>query len=105
MRARLDLSDGQIAAIAAVQTFGDYLGFHPHIHILAATGLIDEESHFHLLPVENIDALTELFRHLFMDTLLREKLISQKKARDLQCEKNLEFGKICSCSWKGTWNL
>jgi len=83
MRTRLDLPDGQIAAIAAVQTFGDYLGFHPHIHILAATGLIDKDNHFHLLPVENIEGLTELFRHRFIQTLLDEKLISQRKARQL----------------------
>ena len=119
MRTRLDLPDGQIAAIAAVQTFGDYLGFHPHIHILAATGLIDKENHFHLLPVEkrrgpeafwteaelepagrtrragranqNIEALTELFRHRFIQTLLDEKLISQRKARQLLAWKNSGF--------------
>ena len=35
-RERLDLPDGQLAAIAAVQTFGDYLVFHPHAHVLPA---------------------------------------------------------------------
>jgi len=58
-RARLDLPDGQLAAIAAVQTFGDYLVFHPHLHVLAATGLYDRLGRFHLLPVESLEPLAE----------------------------------------------
>ena len=83
MRARLDLPHGQLAAVAAVQTFGDYLNFHPHLHVLAATGLVDREGRFHLMPVESIEPLTELFRHRFIEALLSEKLISDKKARQL----------------------
>ena len=30
---------GQLGAVAAVQTFGDYLNFHPHLHVLAADRL------------------------------------------------------------------
>jgi hypothetical protein len=30
---------GRLAAVAAVHTFGDYLFFHPHLHVLAADGL------------------------------------------------------------------
>jgi len=89
------------------------------MHILAATGLIDKENRFHLLPVEkrrgpeafwtkaepepagrarragranqNIEGLTELFRQRFIQTLLDEKLISQRKARQLLTWKNSGF--------------
>ena len=60
MRECLDLPDGQLAAVAAVQTFGDYLGFHPHLHVLAASGLVDREGLFHVLPVDSIEGLSEL---------------------------------------------
>jgi len=83
MRTRLDLPDGQLGAVAAVQTFGDYLNFHPHLHVLAATGLVDRDGRFHLMPVESIEPLSELFRHRFIEALLRGKLISEKKARQL----------------------
>ncbi len=83
MRARLDLPEGKLAAVAAVQTFGDYLNFHPHLHVLAATGLVDGEGRFHPMPVESIEPLSEVFRHRFIATLRREKLISEKKARQL----------------------
>ncbi|MFV1996310.1 MAG: transposase, partial [Verrucomicrobiales bacterium] len=66
MRTRLDLPEDQLAAIAAVQTFGDYLNFHPHLHVLAATGLVDRQGRFHLMPVESIEPLAELFRHRFI---------------------------------------
>ncbi|MDF1852921.1 MAG: transposase [Verrucomicrobiales bacterium] len=66
-----------------MQTFGDYLNFHPHLHVLAATGLVDRDGRFHLMPVESIEPLSELFRHRFIEALLRGKLISEKKARQL----------------------
>lgn len=40
-RTRLALPEGKPGANAAVHTFGDYLIFHPHLHVLAANG------HFH----------------------------------------------------------
>ena len=132
MRVRLELPDGQLAAVAAVQTFGDYLNFHPHLHVLAASGLVDREGRFHVLPVEKrrgteafwtiersemdepkvrpkgkaqpqskakpkpagrarragranqrIEPLAELFRHRFLALLRDEKLISERKLRQL----------------------
>ena len=35
------------------------------------------------MPAESIEQLTELFRHRFIKTPLREKLISEKKASQL----------------------
>lgn len=83
MRARLDLPEGRLAAVASVQTFGDYLNFHPHLHVLAACGLVDRVGRFHLLPVDNIEPLAELFRHRFIAALNRERFISEKKTRQI----------------------
>jgi len=84
MRARLELPEGQLAAAAAAaQTFGDYLNFHPHLHVLAASGLVDSDGRFHVLPVDSIEPLAELFRHRFLALLRREKLISESKLRQL----------------------
>lgn len=89
--ARLDLPDGQLAAVAAVQTFGDYLVFHPHLHVLAATGLYDQNGTFHELPVESLEPLSQLFRHRFLAVLRAEKLISEKKLRQLLAWKHSGF--------------
>ncbi len=104
--ARLDLPDGQLAAIAAVQTFGDYLKWHPHLHVLAATGLIDKNGAFHEMPVESIEPLEQFFRHRFLARLRREKLISEKKLRQLlgwtHSGFNLDAGEAPIAS-HGTW--
>ena len=86
MRLQLDQPDGKLAAIAGVQTFGDYLVFHPHLNILSASGLFDQTGTFHLLPAastKSLEALTELFRHRFILTLVDHKLLTENKARDL----------------------
>ncbi|MCP5538289.1 MAG: transposase [Akkermansiaceae bacterium] len=78
-RARLDLPEGRIGAIAAVHTFGDYLIFHPHLHILAADGLFAPDGSFHCMPQESMATAVELFRHRFLHTLHENRLISAKK--------------------------
>ena len=89
MRPQLGLptsTKGKLAAIAGVQTFGDYLVWHPHLHILSASGLFDDTGLFHLLPAvskTSLDALTELFRHRFIRRLVDHKLLTERKARDL----------------------
>ena len=96
-RLRLALPEGELAAVAGVRSFGDYLVFHPHLHVLAAAGLVDPAGRFHEMPVESVKPLEELFRHRFLAALRREKLISEKKVRQLLSWKhsgfNLDAGK------------
>ena len=61
-RTRLALPDGRIEGIAAVHTFGDYLIFHPHLHVLAANGLFTPDGHLHCMLAEDLDPGIELFR-------------------------------------------
>jgi hypothetical protein len=90
-RSRLNLPIGRLAAAAALHTFGDYLVFHPHLHILAADGLFDEEGRFHCMPAEDLAPLTELFRTRFLHGLHSAKLISQTKLADLLSWKHSGF--------------
>jgi hypothetical protein len=90
-RTRLDLPKGRLAAAAALHTFGDYLVFHPHLHILAADGLFDEEGRFHCMPTEDLASLTDLFRARFLHALHSAKLISQTKLADLLSWKHSGF--------------
>jgi hypothetical protein len=52
-RTRLGLPEGRIAAAAAVHTFGDYLVFHPHLHLFVADLLAWKHSGFHIDGGEN----------------------------------------------------
>jgi hypothetical protein len=39
MRTALDQPDGMPSIVMAIHTFGEYLDFHPHLHLLMADGL------------------------------------------------------------------
>jgi hypothetical protein len=90
-RTRLNLPDGKLAAVAGVHTFGDYLIFHPHLHVLAADGLFDAQGRFHCMPAEDLAPAIELFRHRFLQALRDAKLISPKKLADLLSWKHSGF--------------
>jgi hypothetical protein len=36
--------------IAAIQTFGDRINFHPHLHLLVTEGGVDQTGTFHRIP-------------------------------------------------------
>jgi hypothetical protein len=82
-RAQLNLPEGKLGAVAAVHTFGDYLIFHPHLHVLVADGLFAPDGTFHWLPEGDIGPLGEVFRHRFLALLREKKLISERKLSDL----------------------
>ena len=61
-REQLHLHDGQPGLVMVIHTFGDYLNFHPHIHVLAADGLFGENGMFHVSPENGLKALEGIFR-------------------------------------------
>ena len=88
---RLNLPDGKLGAIAAVHTFGDYLIFHPHLHVLAAAGLFTPDGRFHCMPAEDLAPAIELFRNRFLHALRDGKHISPSRLADLISWKHSGF--------------
>ena len=65
--------------VAVVQTHGDMLGWHPHVHALATRGGWDREGRHLPMPFVSTAAAEKLFRHKVI-TLLREaELLSQER--------------------------
>jgi len=60
-----------------VQTFGDFLGFNPHCHIIISDGTFDKQGNFHITPYYDAHALEQLFRHKLLKMLLKKGAISQ----------------------------
>jgi hypothetical protein len=52
-----------------VQTFGDFLFWHPHVHVIATAGVFDPDGTFHLGPVGGWQELRELWRHALLRRL------------------------------------
>lgn len=64
------------AAIIAVQTFGDFLNFNPHLHVIAADGCFGNDGVFMTGIIPNAEHLEPLFRLEVLKMLKREGKIS-----------------------------
>ncbi len=61
--------------VVTIQTFGDYVRWHPHLHALVADGLFLESGYFYVMPKTNLRPLREIFRALVLKMLKKEGLI------------------------------
>jgi len=61
----------------SIQTFGDFLGFNPHWHIIISDGTFDEAGNFRITPYYDAHALEQLFRHKLLKMLLGKGVITQ----------------------------
>ncbi len=64
--------------IAAIQTFGERINFHPHLHLLVTEGGTDAEGIFHKVSRFDNSLIAEVFAHEVFSLLLRQELISQE---------------------------
>jgi hypothetical protein len=63
--------------VVAIQTFGNLLGFHPHLHILVSDGCFYENGMFAISPAVDIKALEQIFRHKVLKMLLSKGKITR----------------------------
>jgi hypothetical protein len=61
--------------ILFVQTFGDLVNFHPHVHVLAADGVFRVDGTFLCLPPVPEELLREGFRQAVLDFLVKVRAI------------------------------
>jgi hypothetical protein len=61
--------------VAVIQTFGDRINFHPHIHVLITEGGAASDGSFHRLSRFHDEVIQEIFTHEVFSLLLRKKLI------------------------------
>ncbi|MBC8441861.1 MAG: transposase [Deltaproteobacteria bacterium] len=64
-------------AVIAIQTFGDFLGFNPHLHILISDGCFHENGMFSVAPAIDTKALEQIFRHMILKMLLTKGKINR----------------------------
>jgi len=88
--------DSKPAAVAVIQTFGDYLSFNPHMHILAADGCFSNDGFFYA-PSINIDtaSLEKLFIHKIFKMLLVRGLITERVVELINSWAHTGFGVYC----------
>jgi Transposase zinc-binding domain/Putative transposase len=64
-------------AACSIQTFGDFLNFNPHCHLIISDGAFDAPGNFHVTPYYDTFALAQLFRHKLLKMLLEKGVITQ----------------------------
>ena len=69
--------------IAAIQTFGDRINFHPHLHFLATEGGVDKAGLFHSVPRFDDSKIASLFAREVLSDLVRRELLSPEWAERL----------------------
>jgi hypothetical protein len=69
--------------IAAIQTFGTRINFHPHLHFLVTEGGVDKAGAFHKISWIDDSRLAELFAREVLDFLVRKELLSPEWAERL----------------------
>ena len=62
--------------IAAIQTFGDRINLHVHLHFLVTEGGTDEAGVFHKIPRIDDSRLAEIFAREVLAMLVRKELLS-----------------------------
>ena len=63
-------------AVLAIQTFGDLLGYHPHLHILISDGCFHENEMFSVSSTVDTKAIEQIFRHKVLRMLLAKGKIT-----------------------------
>ena len=67
--------------IAVIQTSGERINFHPHLHFLMTEGGTDKEGKFHKVAKFDESLIAEFFSWEVFSLLLREELISLELVR------------------------
>jgi len=85
------------AAISSIQTFGDFLGFNPHLHILCADGCFKDTGMFYTSPVDiNSGSLEPLFRHKVLLMLKKKGLITEQTIKLILSWRHTGFNVYCT---------
>ncbi len=69
--------------IEAIQTFGDRINFHPHLHFLVTEGGVTKSGTFHKIPRIDDSRLAELFAREVLGFLVTRELLSLEWAERL----------------------
>jgi len=83
-------------AVIAIQTFGDFLGFNPHCHILVTDGCFcGDGGMFRVAPPLELKKLEAIFRHKVLRMLLAGGKITQELIAMLSSWRHSGFNVFC----------
>ncbi len=66
--------------VGVIQTFGNRLNFHPHLHMLVTEGGTSGDGDFYPVPIFNDAAIARIFAHEVLAFLVARDLVSTETA-------------------------
>jgi hypothetical protein len=85
------------AAVASIQTFGDFLGFNPHLHILCADGCFGASGTFYAAGIDlDSESLEPLFRHKILSMLKKMARITEATIKLISSWHHSGFNVYCT---------
>lgn len=72
-----------VSVAIAIQSFGDFLGFNPHLHVLCTDGCFYGNGMFRVAPRFETKDLEKIFRHNVFKMLLSKGKIVEGKAASM----------------------
>ena len=91
----LSEQDAAPGAVIAIQSFGDFLGFNSHLHVLISDGFFYGQGMFRVAPRFETKQLEEIFRHKVFKMLLSKGKITQDLVNMLMSWHHSGFNVFC----------
>ena len=95
MKEGVSIDNPNPGAVIAVQTFGDFLNFNSHLHIIATDGCFDGHDNFMVGTLPNSSDLEELFRAEVFRMLKKERKINDSLIENMMSWHNSGFNVYC----------
>jgi len=90
--------DAVPVAVIAIQSFGDFLGFNSHLHVLRMNGCFYGDGMFRVAPRFETKHLEEIFRHKVFKMLLSKGKITKDLVSMLLSWRHSGFNVFCGPS-------
>ena len=95
LRQAVPYEDAVPGAVIAIQSFGDFLNFNPHLHIIATDGCFYGDGSFMVCPTPDGKALEELFRYEVFKMLKAEGKITDTLIENMMSWRHSGFNVYC----------
>jgi len=90
------LEEGTVpGAVIAIHSFGDFLGWHPHLHVLCTDGCFYGNGMFLVAPLFELKQLEAIFRNKVFKMLLKKGKITEELVQMVMGWRHSGFNVFC----------